>query len=156
MKEKSTDAIEKPTGVLMYSLASSNIKDESQIKFVSNYIANKKLASAIQLTGMMLLSSEREGGEAGIDQVFYYISELLCASWLVDSWNFFFIVWSAKSKSVFESKSTPSALTQRWREDLQPFNSHRWPRHNFSLQYQYNIKQTSYEDKEKYWLENYQ
>ncbi|XP_066030450.1 glutamine--tRNA ligase-like isoform X2 [Pocillopora verrucosa] len=50
VKEKSTDAIEKPTGVLMYSLASSNIKDESQIKFVSNYIANKKLASAIQLT----------------------------------------------------------------------------------------------------------
>ena len=80
MKEKSTDAIEKPTGVLMYSLASSNIKDESQIKFVSNYIANKKLASAIQLTGMMLLSSKREGGEAVIDQVFYYISELLCAS----------------------------------------------------------------------------
>ena len=80
MKEKSTDAIEKPTGVLMYSLASSNIKDESQIKFVSNYIANKKLASVIQLTGMMLLSSVRKGGEAGIDQVFYYISELLCAS----------------------------------------------------------------------------
>ena len=80
MKEKSTDAIEKPTGVLMYSLASSNIKDESQIKFVSNYIANKKLASAIQLTGIILLSSVRKGGEAGIDQVFYYISELLCAS----------------------------------------------------------------------------
>ncbi|XP_066030444.1 glutamine--tRNA ligase-like [Pocillopora verrucosa] len=50
VKEKSTDVIEKPTGVLMYSLASSNMKDESQIKFVSNYIANKKLASAIQLT----------------------------------------------------------------------------------------------------------
>ena len=43
VKEKSTDAIGKPTGVLMYSLASSNIKDESQIKFVSNYIANKKI-----------------------------------------------------------------------------------------------------------------
>ena len=75
MKEKYTDAVGKPTGVLMYSLASSNIKDESQIKFVSNYIANKKLVSAIQLTGMMMM-----GGEAGIDQVFYYISELLCAS----------------------------------------------------------------------------
>ena len=43
-------------------------------------LQTKRLASAIQLTGMMLLSSEREGGEAGIDQIFYYISELLCAS----------------------------------------------------------------------------
>lgn len=50
VKEKSADGIEKPTGVLMYSLASSSIKDDAQIKFVSNYIANKKLASAIQLT----------------------------------------------------------------------------------------------------------
>ena len=31
-------------------------------------------------------------------------------------------------------------------------NSHEWPRHNFSLQYQYNIKQTSDEKKEKYML----
>ena len=29
------------------------------------------------------------------------------------------------------------------------FNSHKWPRKNFSLQYQYNIKQTSDENKEK-------
>ena len=33
-----------------------------------------------------------------------------------------------------------------------PFNSHEWPRQNFSLQYQYNIKQTSDENKEKYQL----
>ena len=31
-----------------------------------------------------------------------------------------------------------------------PFNSHKWPRQNFSLQYQYNIDQTSDENKEKY------
>ena len=33
---------------------------------------------------------------------------------------------------------------------------HKWWRHNFSLQYQYNIKQTSDENKEKYQLEYYQ
>ena len=33
-----------------------------------------------------------------------------------------------------------------------PFNSHEWPRQNFSLQYQieYNINQMSDENKEKY------
>ena len=36
-----------------------------------------------------------------------------------------------------------------------PFNSHGWPTQNFSLQYQYNIKQTSDENKEKYQLEDY-
>ena len=30
-----------------------------------------------------------------------------------------------------------------------------WPRQNFSFQYQYNIKQTSDENKEKYWLGDY-
>ena len=30
------------------------------------------------------------------------------------------------------------------------FNSHEWPRQNFSLQYQYNINQTSDKSKEKY------
>ena len=38
----------------------------------------------------------------------------------------------------------------------QPFNSHEWPRQNFSSQYQYNIKQTKDESKEKYKLGNYQ
>ena len=37
----------------------------------------------------------------------------------------------------------------------QPFNSHDWPRKNFSSQYQYNIKQTSDENKEKYQLGDY-
>ena len=36
-----------------------------------------------------------------------------------------------------------------------PLNSHEWPRQNFSLQYQYNIKQTSDENKEKYQLGDY-
>ena len=33
--------------------------------------------------------------------------------------------------------------------------SHEWPRQNFFLQYQYNIKQTSDENKEKYQLGDY-
>ena len=31
-----------------------------------------------------------------------------------------------------------------------PWVCYKWPRHNFSLQYQYNINQTSDENKEKY------
>ena len=34
-------------------------------------------------------------------------------------------------------------------------NSHEWPKQNFSLQYQYNIKQTSGENIEKYQLGDY-
>ena len=34
-------------------------------------------------------------------------------------------------------------------------NSHEWPKQNFSLQYQYNIKQTSDENIEKYKLGDY-
>ena len=37
-----------------------------------------------------------------------------------------------------------------------PFNSHEWPRLNFSLLFQTNIKQTSDENKEKYQLGDYQ
>ena len=33
-----------------------------------------------------------------------------------------------------------------------PVNSYKWPRQNFSWQYQYNIKQKSNENKEKYQL----
>ena len=36
-----------------------------------------------------------------------------------------------------------------------PFNSHEWPRYNFSLPYQYNIKQVSDENEEKYQLGDY-
>ena len=35
------------------------------------------------------------------------------------------------------------------------FNSYEWPRQNFSSQNQYNIKQTSDENKEKYKLGDY-
>ena len=38
---------------------------------------------------------------------------------------------------------------------LNPFNSQEWPRQNFSLQYQYNIRQTSDENEEKYQLAYY-
>ena len=40
-------------------------------------------------------------------------------------------------------------------EMISNVNSHEWPGQNFSLQYQYNIKQTSYESKEKYKLGDY-
>ena len=33
---------------------------------------------------------------------------------------------------------------------LSPFNSHEWPRQNFSLQYQDNVNQVSDKNKEKY------
>ena len=33
-----------------------------------------------------------------------------------------------------------------------PFNPHVWPKQNFSLKFQYSIKQTSDENKEKYQL----
>ena len=36
-----------------------------------------------------------------------------------------------------------------------PFTSHEWPRENFSLKYQYNIKHRSDENKVKYQLRNY-
>ena len=36
-----------------------------------------------------------------------------------------------------------------------PFNPHEWPRQNFSSQYQYNIKQTGDENKEKYKFEDF-
>ena len=35
------------------------------------------------------------------------------------------------------------------------FSSHEWSKQNFSLQFQYNIKQTSDENKEEYQLEDY-
>ena len=38
---------------------------------------------------------------------------------------------------------------------FQPLNSRQWSRQNFSLQYQYNIRQTSDENKEKYQLGDY-
>ena len=40
-------------------------------------------------------------------------------------------------------------------QSIYPFNSHEWPRQNFSSQYPYNIKQTSDKNKEKYQLGDY-
>ena len=51
-KETSPGDVEKPTGVLLYSLASGGVKEDWQVKFVAEYIANKKLNSSIQLTGV--------------------------------------------------------------------------------------------------------
>ena len=51
-KETSPGDVEKPTGVLLYSLASGGVKEDWQVKFVAEYIANKKFNSSIQLTGM--------------------------------------------------------------------------------------------------------
>ena len=43
----------------------------------------------------------------------------------------------------------------RTENSSEPFNSKVWPRKNFSLQYQYKVKQISSENKEKCQLENY-
>ena len=37
----------------------------------------------------------------------------------------------------------------------EPLNCHKWPIQNFSLQYQYNIKQTSDENREEYQLQDH-
>ena len=54
----------------------------------------------------------------------------------------FEIPYSRRSYSL-RQKSLPSVL-------LEPFNSHEWSRQNFSLQYRYNIKHRSDENKVKY------
>lgn len=69
MKEKSADVIEKPTGVLLYSLASSSVKEDWQIKFVTEYIADKKLASSIQLTGMVCAARSKVFEKTGLREI---------------------------------------------------------------------------------------
>ena len=51
----------------------------------------------------------------------------------------------------------PAAKSDFWvlRNSAEPLTSHKLPRQNFSLLYQYNIKQTSDENKEKYQLGDY-
>ena len=68
---------------------------------------------------------------------------LCCFSYFHHDWT-----WERIYKYMF------SAMSLRWVNewDTEPFNSHEWPRQNFSLQYQYNIKQRSDENKEKYKL----
>ena len=48
-----------------------------------------------------------------------------------------------KKRGILTEQSTNQYIL------CQPFISHEWPRQNFSLQYQYNIKQTSDENNEK-------
>ena len=40
-------------------------------------------------------------------------------------------------------------------EYLNPFTPHKWPRQNFSLQYQYNVKQAGDKNREEYQLWDY-
>ena len=49
-----------------------------------------------------------------------------------------------------------SSSKHKYYSQYQPFHSHEWPRQNFFLQYQHNIKQTSDEMKGKYELIQYQ
>ena len=55
--------------------------------------------------------------------------EPLCSIWVL----WFTFQWSSKKTSSYA---------------CEPFNSHEWPRQSFSLQDQYNIKQTSDKDKQ--------
>ena len=52
-------------------------------------------------------------------------------------------------RSTHNGLNNETDLKQIWNKS-EPFNSHEWPRQNFSLQYQYNINQISDENKEKY------
>ena len=51
----------------------------------------------------------------------------------------------------------PVAKSDFWvlGNSAEPLTSHKWPRQNFSLQHQYNIKQKSDENKEKYQVGDY-
>ena len=58
--------------------------------------------------------------------------------------------WATAKESASEITLTISnVISLSSGEYLQPFNSHEWLRQNFSLQYQYNINQTSDENKGK-------
>ena len=50
---------------------------------------------------------------------------------------------------TFPHRKKLFVIATYFRDLLLPFNSHEWPRLNFSLQYQYNINQMSDENKEK-------
>ncbi|XP_068758276.1 glutamine--tRNA ligase-like [Montipora capricornis] len=49
-KEKSVGDVEKSTGVLLFSLASSGVKEDWQVKLITEYITSSKVTSSIQLT----------------------------------------------------------------------------------------------------------
>ena len=50
---------------------------------------------------------------------------------------------------------TTSYQTYHTQNITLPFHSHKWPRQNFSLQYQYSIKQAGDENREEYQLWDY-
>lgn len=49
-KEKCVTDVEKSTGVLLYSLASSSVKEDWQVNLITEYITSSKVTSSIQLT----------------------------------------------------------------------------------------------------------
>ncbi|XP_068757738.1 glutamine--tRNA ligase-like [Montipora capricornis] len=49
-KEKCVTDVEKSSGVLLYSLASSSVKEDWQLNLITEYITSSKVASSIQLT----------------------------------------------------------------------------------------------------------
>ena len=99
-------------------------------KIISNYM--------IKIFFSVIISSPSEN----IDYL-----RAIQSAWLVRYFNYlpkdcyFENLWASLSslKSKFHKMLT-----------LQPFNSHKWSRQNFSSEYQYNINQISDENKEKY------
>ena len=61
-----------------------------------------------------------------------------------------------KRKKKKKKRKRDWCLTEMWLQlalsPLSPPSGHKWPRQNFSLQYQYNVNQISDENKEKYQL----
>ena len=71
--------------------------------------------------------------------------------------NFFitllgFYTWKVRIKLV-----QTTGVSQFWKQFIEDFkiNSHEWPRQNFSLEYQYNIKQTCEENTGRHKLGDY-
>ena len=48
---------DKQSGTMLYLLASSNLKDESRVSFLVDYISNKKFGSTAQLNGIKKTTS---------------------------------------------------------------------------------------------------
>ena len=72
-------------------------------------------------------------------KLLYLTETLLSAQVLLQIYHWNKIDEEESCNSYFVSKVT-----------LKPSNSHEWPKQNFSLQYQYNIKQTSDENEKIY------
>ena len=58
--------------------------------------------------------------------------------------------WLINNNSVQQITNKEKEKKSELQQYCTIFNSHEWPTQNFSLQYQYNIHQISYENREKY------